>query len=258
VKQLHVAVVAARQALGARGEAVARALFYLAVLLAFSRLWLVLDGGGRLGAVPAAAFIWYIALTEWVVLSAPLLYLEIEEDVRRGDVAYRIARPVSYVWTKVAEATGNALMRLALLGVIGAAVAWLLAGGLPPDPAGLLIALPLGILALFVLLLWQAVIGLTAFWLQDAAPAFWIWQKLLFVLGGLMFPLEVYPDWLHRAAYWTPFAPMLHGWARLAFRLDAALAAQAALLLLAWGGALLVLVAWLYRRALVVLDVNGG
>jgi ABC-type uncharacterized transport system permease subunit len=68
----------------------------------------------------------------------------------------------------------------------------------------------------------------------------------------------VYPDWLQRAAYFTPFAPLLHGWARLALDPDPALAAKTALLLLGWGAALVAFLAWLYRRALVVMDVNGG
>jgi ABC-2 type transport system permease protein len=256
VKHVHAAALAARHALHARGEAVARALFYVAILLVFSRLWAVLDAGGRLGGVSAASFLWYVALTEWVVLALPLLSLEIEEDVRRGDVAYGLARPVSYLWTKVAEGAGSALVRLMILGAAGLVAAWLL-GGAPP-PRGVLLALPLGTLSLLILVLCQAAIGLSSFWIGDTAPVFWIWQKLLFVLGGLMFPLEVYPEWLQRAAYFTPFAPLLHGWARLAFEFDVALAARTAALLLVWGAVLMAFVAWLYRRALVVLDVNGG
>lgn len=249
MKQIAIAALAARHALRERGEALARVAFYLAILLVFSRLWQAIGGD-------TAAYLWYVALTEWVVLAMPLLYLDIEEDVRRGDIAYRIARPVSYLWTKVAEGFGSAVVRLLLLGGAGGAAAWILAG--TPPPKGILLSLPLATLSLFLLLLSQAAIGLASFWIGDAAPLFWIWQKLLFVLGGLMFPLEVYPEWLQRAAYFTPFAPLLHGWARLAFDFDPALAARMALLLVGWGVVLMAFVAWLYRRALVVLDVNGG
>lgn len=248
MKQVAIAALAARHALQARGEAVVRVFFYLAILLVFSRLWQALEAGG--------SYVWYIALTEWVMLAMPLLSVEIEEDVRRGDVAYRIARPVSYLWTKVAEGLGNGLVRLLMIGGSGGVAAWLLTG--TPPPKGLLLALPLGALAFVLLVLWQAAIGLTAFWIGDTQPFFWIWQKLCFVLGGLLFPLEVYPEWLQRAAYFTPFAPLLHGWARLAFDPDPALAARTALLLLFWGVMAVALLTWLYRRALLVMDVNGG
>ncbi len=248
MKHVAIAALAARHALHARGEALARAVFYIAILLVLSRLWQALGAG--------SSYVWYVALTEWVTLAMPLLSTDIEEDIRRGDIAYRIARPVSYLWTKVAEGFGGGLVRLLMIGGIGGVAAWILTGG--PPPKGVLLSLPLATLSFFLLVLWQTAIGLTAFWVGDTQPFFWIWQKLLFMLGGLLFPLEIYPEWLQRAAYCTPFAPLLHGWARLAFDPDPALAAKALLLLLGWGVALTAFLAWLYRRALRVMDVNGG
>ncbi|HEX5138617.1 MAG TPA: hypothetical protein VFY93_16715 [Planctomycetota bacterium] len=248
MKQVAIVALAARHALHQRGEVLFRGVFYIAILLIFARLWQALGAGG--------SYVWYIALTEWIVLSMPLLSVDIEEDVRRGDVAYAIARPVSYLHVKIAEGLGNGLVRLLILGGLGGLAAWLLTG--TPPPRGLLLSLPLGTLAFSILVLSQAAIGLSAFWIGDTAPLFWIWQKLLFVLGGLMFPIDVYPQWLQRAAYATPFAPLLHGWARLMFDPDPALAARTAALLLFWGAALAVFVAWLYRRALAIMDVNGG
>jgi ABC-2 type transport system permease protein len=208
--------------------------------------------------VGAAEFVWYLALTEWVVLGTPLLYLAFEEDVRRGDVAYRIARPVSYVGVKLAEGLGESLVRMGLMAVAGFAFAWWFGGGFPADPRGLLLAVPLALLAATLMMLVQAAVGLSAFWLQDGAPVFWIVQKLMFVFGGLMFPLEIYPGWLRAIAAWTPFAPMLHGCGRMAFGFEPWVALEVAAKLLGWGLVLAGLVAWLYRRGLRVLDVNGG
>jgi ABC-2 type transport system permease protein len=248
MKHLAIGALAARHALHARGEALARAAFYIAILLVLSRLWHALGAG--------SSYVWYVALTEWVTLAMPLISVEIEEDIRRGDIAYRIARPVSYLWTKVAEGFGSGLVRLMIIGGAGGVAAWILTGG--PPPRGVLLSLPLATLAFFLLVLWQTAIGLSAFWIGDTQPFFWIWQKLLFMLGGLLFPLEIYPEWLQRVAYCTPFAPLLHGWARLAFDPDPALAAKTLLLLLGWGVALTAFLVWLYRRALAVMDVNGG
>ena len=38
---------------------------------------------------------------------------------------------------------------------------------------------------------------------------YWVWQKLMFVLGGLMLPLELYPAFVQRAALFTPFPSLL-------------------------------------------------
>ncbi len=56
----------------------------------------------------------------------------------------------------------------------------------------------------------------TAFWLRDAGSAWFLYQKLLFIMGGMLIPLEALPDWLHRVALVLPFRAMSYAPARLA------------------------------------------
>jgi ABC-2 type transport system permease protein len=104
----------------------------------------------------------------------------------------------------------------------------------------------------------MAAIGLSAFWIVDTSPFFWIWQKLTFVLGGLLFPLELYPQWLQRIAHATPFPLMCWSPGRMAFGFAprAALASGAEALL--WIGMLTGLLALLSSRARARLTVSGG
>lgn len=253
-----LAAVAARQTLTARGELLARMLFYVALLLVFASLWRAVAADGRLATFDAASFLWYLALTEWITLGVPVAYLGIEEEVRRGDIAYRLARPVSYLWTKVGEGAGEGLVRLFFLGLVGTGLAFLLAGRGPADPRGLLLALPLGLLATGVLLLFQVAIGLSAFWLHEAAPVFWIFQKFQFVFGGLMFPLDIYPDWLRTICEWTPFSAVIYGVGRMALGFDPALALRVAGTIVAWGVLTALFTMWLFRRAVRTLEIHGG
>jgi len=258
-KYLAVARVAARQALGEGSVIAGRMLFYGILLLVFAQLWdVALAGGLALGALSRVELVWHLAITEWTVLTVPLLHLEIERDVRSGDIAYRLARPMSYLGARLAEAGGEWVLRAAAMAVAGIALAWTFGGGWPADPRGLLFVLPLGVLSFALMLLWLAAIGLLAFGLQDCSPAYWLWQKTAFVLGGLMLPLEIYPGWLQGLAAWTPFAPMMHGVGRMAFGWDPGLTGEVALRLLFWIAVTAGLVAWLQRRALRALDVNGG
>lgn len=257
-KYLEVARTAARQELGARGAWLARMAFYAAILLIFSRLWSVVFEAGALPGHSAVDFIWYLALTEWVMLSVPPFHLEIEAEIRSGDIVHRLPRPISYVGAKLAEAAGATLLRLGTLGVAGLALARGLAGAWPEEPAVLLWVLPLGLLASAVQLLFIAGIGLSALWLHDASPLYWIWQKCAFVLGGLMLPLEVYPAWLRALAEWTPFAAIMHGVGRTAFGADAGLFLATAATLGLWLVLASLGVAGIARRGLRSLDVGGG
>lgn len=253
-----VAEIAVRQSLGERSAIFGRMGFYALILFIFSRLWAVV---GERAPIPGAAtsdLLWYLALTEWVALSMPLIHLHIEADVRRGDIAYRLPRPISYLGARLAEAAGDYLVRAVTLGAVGFALAFTMSGGLPTNPEGLLLALPLGLLAGWVGLCFHATIGLTALWLQDSSPIYWIWQKAAFILGGLLLPLEAYPTWLREIALLTPFAALMHGPGRMAFGWQPEYAALVALKLVCWGVVATVLVTWVYRRGLRTLDVNGG
>jgi viologen exporter family transport system permease protein len=204
-----------RQRLGERAVLWGRILFYFIILFIFTRVWRVIliapgaaPGEGARQAV--ASYVWYLALTEWIMLSQPSLYLDIEADVRGGDVAYMLSRPVSYVGSKLAEGGGELLLRLAVLGSSGLVFARLLSGQWPSlERLGL--AALVGLLASGVLLLSYAAVGLTAFWIYDCTPVYLIWQKLCFVLGGLMLPLGIYPEWLRAIAVHSPFPALLYG-----------------------------------------------
>ena len=86
----------------------------------------------------------------------------------------------------------------------------------------------------------------------------WSWSKLVFVLGGLFLPLEIYPDWLRALARYTPFSAMLWGPARMAFGWAPRLALGTAAELVGWNLLLLGVLAWLGRRAAARLTVHGG
>jgi ABC-2 type transport system permease protein len=253
--RLAIAVVAARQAATARAEIAARAGLYVVILLVFSRLWRATPGAAGAGATE---LLWYVAATEWVLLSVPLVHLELERDVRQGDVAILLARPVPWLSRRIAEAMGQLVVRLATLGVVGLVAARLLGGAWPADPRGLPLALVVGVAGGTFGVLAQAAIGVSAVWMHDVAPVYWIWQKLAFVLGGLLLPLALYPAWLRTTAEWTPFAAFLNGPGRLAMGLDVPSALRDAALLVAWTVAAALLLRTLHRRALRVLDVNGG
>jgi ABC-2 type transport system permease protein len=257
-KYLAIARAGARRALAERTVLVGRSVFLGVILFVFSRIWHVIGASSALPGVGERELVWYLAITEWSVLSVPPLFLSIEAEVRSGDVACRLVRPVSYVGAQIAEALGEAAVRLALLGPSAFAFAFLLAGGLPADPRGLWLALPLGAVATTIAILCMAAIGLSAFWIVDTSPFFWIWQKLMFVLGGLLFPLELYPDWLQRIAHSTPFPLMCWASGRMALGFAPRDALASGLEGATWIAVLIGLLIAMSGRARARLTVSGG
>ncbi|MCU0612826.1 MAG: ABC-2 family transporter protein, partial [Candidatus Eisenbacteria bacterium] len=256
-----VARLAARQQTAYRGEMVARALSMGMFMLVFIALWSAAFAGR--GVTPLAGYsreqvLWYLVMTETIVLSTSRVFLEISEAVKAGDLAYTLVRPMHYAAWQVAHSLGNAWPRFLTNLVAGSVVVLAFTGSVTGSIPGLLGFLVLGSLALVLDAVVAVTIGLSAFWLEDVSPVFWIYQKFLFTLGGMLLPLEFFPGWLQRVAAWLPFQLIAYAPARTFVGFDAsflgrALAGQAAYLL---GAALLVHFAW--RRAQRRMVVQGG
>ena len=224
----------------------------------FAQLWDTVFAEVTSSDLSTRDLLWYLAVTEWIVLSFPYVHTLIEMDARTGELAARLPQPVSYVAARFAEGAGGSAVRLVVVGVAAGLLTTALAGGLPREPFALLLVVPLAIIATAFGLLSVVGIGLSAIWLHDSAPLFWIWQKLAFILGGLILPLEIYPDLFRRIAIWTPFGAMLNGPGRQMLSPDLGDALLVAGQLAVWTGLLAAVVGLVWRPALRSLNAHGG
>jgi ABC-2 type transport system permease protein len=249
--------IAATQARRERNELYGRMAFFVVILGVFSSLWRVVAEAGMPVAADPKSLVWYLAATEWILLSAPPIHIEIQEAVRRGDVVYRLGHPVSYVAAEYASGLGLLAVRSPFLGLTAFLCAFAFTGWTPP-PTALLVVIPFGFAASALITALYLGIGLLAFWLQDVAPVYWVWQKLMFILGGLMLPLELYPAFVQRAARFTPFPSLLA--APASFVLGTHLVTPGALAarLVGWSVVTTLGVVWIFRRAVSRLTINGG
>jgi ABC-2 type transport system permease protein len=209
---------AARQALAERGGLVFAAFFTVTVTTVLSSLWRLAanTNGGAIVGYSAAALTWYVAATEACTVSVKArLIAEIGHDVASGAVAVELLRPVASVAVRVAHEVGSVLPRLAICIAAGGVVASI-AVGAPPRPAAVALAVPSAVLAVTANLLALHAFAAAAFWLRDAGSTWFLYHKLVFVLGGMLLPLQVLPDGVRRVATLLPFAAMAYVPGRLA------------------------------------------
>ncbi|MGE5527857.1 MAG: ABC transporter permease [Patescibacteria group bacterium] len=259
-KYAACAVQAARNRLAYPKDLAGRAIFLFLILFVYGQVWQkALGARGSFGGFSRAQLIWYMAFTEGIGLSFPRLQGVVNEHVRTGDIAYRLNRPLSYLGGLLGEYLGETAFNL--LATLGAAVlaARVLAGGPPGADLGslapLCLIVPLGALLSFFI---NAGLALTAFFVEDNGPFFWVYQKIHFVLGGLFLPIEVYPRALRAAAGFLPFQLIYAAAARLAVRFDRAMLVRTLTAQAAWLVILIPLVWAIYHRGVRKLNVNGG
>lgn len=192
--------------------------FYLMVTAVLAGLWAAAASanGGEIVGYSATALAWYVATAEAATVSLPLrLIEEVGDDIASGQVTSELLRPVGVLPMRIALRVGAFLPRLGLCAAIGIAFAWII-GGAPPDGLALALAAPSLLLAVSISVVAQHAFAGISFWIADAKGAWFLWSKLVFVLGGMLLPLEVLPDTLANVAKALPFMAMAYAPARLA------------------------------------------
>jgi len=187
-------------------------MFYLLILVVLAALWDKVSAEQvtpLAGMLPPGGLAVYIGVTEWVTLSVVAIDRRLEDDIRNGGLEPYLLRPKSYLLQRVAPAMGETMVRLVMLGAAGlAAIA--MSGRSPPAPGAWPGLLLLGSLGCVLGTLLYMLVGLAALWMRRVMPAMLIVQKLSFLLGGLVAPISLYPDWLFGFAKATPFAAHLY------------------------------------------------
>jgi ABC-2 type transport system permease protein len=238
-----------------------RSAFMLVALVTFVQLWsTTFDATGQttVQGFSVRDLVWYLVITEIVALSTANLVQTIDTEVRAGDVAYALGRPMSYPLFHLAGYWGETLVRLPANVLVGSVVGLLAVG--PPEVTVLGVAATVLTLALAITLrgCFEVLIGLSAFWIEDTLPIVWLQNKFLLTIGGTFIPLELFPAWLAGVARALPFASVQYAPAR-AFvgaspeQLVGLIAGQLVWLLIAWA-----LVQLMFTQATRRLVAHGG
>jgi ABC-2 type transport system permease protein len=192
--------------------------FYAIVASVLATLWRTAAHvhGGSLAGYTAVQLTWYFYFAEAAVTALNPRQIELTgDDIATGAVAIDMLRPASVVGLRIATEFGRCLPRLAACTAVGSTLALLVGGGLTAS-VGLLLAVPSLALAVLCNLAAQHAVAGTAFWVRDARSAWFLYQKLIFLLGAMLIPIEALPHWLHRTAEMLPFVAMAYAPARLA------------------------------------------
>jgi ABC-2 type transport system permease protein len=192
--------------------------FYLVILVVTGSLWraALAANGGELAGYDKVGLLWYIAAAQAAQLGPrPRTIEEVGDEIGAGTVAVQMLRPVSVVGLRISSELGEAVLRVGAAALV-AAVGLALTVGPPHSAAGALLALPAALLGCTLSVVAQHACGGIAFWLLDARATWFLWSKLVFLLGGLLIPLELLPAGIGDVARVLPWASMTYVPGRLA------------------------------------------
>lgn len=243
------------------GEVAYRSTFMLVILYIFVQLWKETyrnAGSGAISGLTLRDTLWYLVMTETIVMSKLNFANRISEEVKDGSIAYTMGRPYNYLLYHFAYGLGDSLMRLLLNFMAGSALVTILVG---PPSIRLIQIVPVAAAVLLALVLdfcIEGLIGLTAFLTEDVSSIQLIYGKILFILGGMLIPLDFFPDWLKNISLALPFNYIVYAPAHLFVAFDGVRCLQVMGMQIFWIAVFGTALWGMFRVGIRHIAINGG
>ena len=236
-------------------------LFFILIMFVYLMLWksIYADGNSSIAGITLNQMIWYLVVTEVITLSRGVIHQEVNREVKSGEIGYLLGKPYNYIFYCFSCFIGDAGVKLLANGALAVVIGLLFVG---PLEGFSLVAFPFIVIS--ILLGWilnffiYMLLALTAFWTEENSPFFWIYSKLVFTLGGMLLPIELFPIWLQKVSKALPFVYVTYTPARLAVDFSFGAFIKGAGVQLVYLAVFITLTLFVYGKGVRKLNVNGG
>src|SRR3989344_1325595 len=220
----------------------------------------VLSGTTALGGLTLTETIWILALAQAFHVSnrGRVIMNAIEYEVKSGSIAYTISKPYSCLLYSFFTCLGVSASNILTSVLFGSLAAALLVGTIQFSFVGLLAGIALLVFGITLNTLAVLIIGLSAFWAEDTSAFRWIYDKMLWIFGGIFLPFSILPDKYQALIQLLPFNQMLYAPARMIVSFNGHEFYKNLLIQIAWIIILSLLVRWMYKKGTKNLSVNAG
>lgn len=235
---------------------------YFIMLFILFNLWQYLysDSSELINGYSMEQMTWYVIITEilWMTLAGRKFCNKIAFDVRSGNITYNINKPYNYVGYCLSTHIGDMFISGIVYTILGMLTGFLFLHGFPSlNIVSVLIIILTAVLASIISTLLLIAIGLISFFIEDSSPFYWLYSKLILVLGTI-FPIEYFPGIIQNLLNYSPVYVVSYGPAKLFvdFSWDKAvsiLIAQTIYIIISYG-----ICTILYRKGVKRINVNGG
>ena len=189
---------------------------FVIMIYIFCQLWgyIYTSGGGTvIKGYTLNMMIWYLIAAEVLMYAvrARAVTRAFSNDIKSGRIAYQLNKPYNYYFYQVFSEMGKIMWKLVFLLPTAIIIGIVLLG--PMEGFSFLYVIPIVVSLLLAALLTSIIygaIGLLCFWIEDATPFTWIFQKFQMILG-LFFPPEFFPNWVQPIITYGPIYAIMSG-----------------------------------------------
>ncbi|MFA6089022.1 MAG: hypothetical protein WC755_04100 [Candidatus Woesearchaeota archaeon] len=202
--------------------------------------------------------IWYLVMTESLVTSFGGIIEQIGLEVQSGDITNHMNKPYSYFLFKYATSMSYAVVNFFITFVLSAIIVLLFVGPIFVPVIYIPFILISVLLAITLHFVMMYCIGISAFFLEDVKSFAFIYDKIVFTVGGMLLPLEFFPAMVQGVAGFLPFSYVAYHPAKLFVMFSFSSFFSVVMVQLVWIVIFSLLAIFLYRIYTRRLAVNGG
>lgn len=235
---------------------------YFIMIFVFINLWdyMYAAPGDLIAGYTKEQMIWYVMITEmiWFGARSETIRHQVSADIRGGNIAYLVNKPYRYPLYILAKYTGEWNIQLPMYAVLTVGIGAVMVGRIPGFCVfTLLLTIPCMVLGMTIHAVFKICISMLSFWIEDADPFQWLYDKLILVVGTI-FPVEIFPAVLQPVLKLTPIYTVCYGPAKLIvdFSMEKYLEILFAQVVYLFMGVILMF--WIYEKGGRKLYVNGG
>ena len=235
---------------------------YLIHIFIFLNLWKYIYSNPNelINGYSMNQMIWYVIITEllWSSISGRQLSTKICNDVRSGNIAYNLNKPYNYIEYYLFNHLGSTIVRFILIGLLGIILGLLFLHSFPVISFFQLLGILLTcIFASIINILLIISIGLISFFIEDANPFYWVYSKLILIIGTI-FPVEFFPNILQPIIKFSPIYVVSYGPAKLFVDFQINTFITIIIFQIVYIVISLLICHFIYKKGVRKLNVNGG
>jgi ABC-2 type transport system permease protein len=217
-KYLAILYINFRQQLSYKSELLIRGILISMFMLIFVALWTAIYSANKatdMWGFRWSQVMWYLVITEAIVLSNSRIFIEISATIKSGELAYLLIRPCKYLFYQISYSLGKTFVYVIVNFMIAAVIILPFVRTFETNIYGILGFMFFSFLSLLLDTLIALLIGMGAFFIEEVQPIYWVYSKLLLSIGGVFVPLEIFPEWLRKISAILPFQLIAYAPARI-------------------------------------------
>lgn len=237
-----------------------RVVSYFLHIFVFYNVWkYVYQDNNTISGFNLSQMMWYLILAELFMMGVSRVARDKPiEDIKSGSITYIMNKPYSYIGYIFTSYLAEGLVRLLIMIPISIVFGFIFVGPLESFQFKYFGFMCLSfVLAYSINGLIQLFLSLFSFYIEDAGPIHWLYNKIILIFG-VFFPIDMMPGVLQSILKYTPAYVVTYGPTKLIVDFDLMNAIKIISAQIIYLIIVLLLSNLVYRRGVKKLNVNGG